>query len=385
MNNELVILPVEVTELAKKVSESKQLAVNELLNQVFAGTADWERQVDEIEVKGVTDKMSIGLAEAARKNVKNARLAAEKLFDAKRDEVQQIKAEYDLEDKLWLKAKQITQLKLKAIEEKAEWKATFVKRYEAEQKELQTQNRILKVSALDTNINRFEFENMSEQSFELFIKSLEQRIADQKAAEQKAEQDRIEKEKRLQLHTERERMLIPYWAHVPHEKRDMDFASLTEEEWQIQFNWTVKEKQNHDDKQEEIRLENERLKAEADAKKIELQAEKTKAAAELKAQQESANKAAQKAAADKAALEAQLKAKADAENKRRADEAKAAKDKADAEAKAAKAPKKKRLTDWVNAFEIVVPVGLESDEAAIEIITKFASFKNWALTQVEKI
>ena len=341
MNNELVILPVEVTELAKKVSESKQLAVNELLNQVFAGTADWERQVDEIEVKGVTDKMSIGLAEAARKNVKNARLAAEKLFDAKREEVQQIKAEYDLEDKLWLKAKQITQLKLKAIEEKAEWKATFVKRYEAEQKELQTQNRILKVSALDTNINRFEFENMSEQSFELFLKSLEQKIADQKAAEFKAEQDRIEKEKRAQLHEERKSLLLPYWSFISLE-RGMDFSLLTDAEWQEQFDWAVKEKKNHDDKQEEIRLENERLKKE-------------------------------------------LAAAADAEAKRIADEAKAAKDKADADAKAAKAPKKKRLTDWVNAFEIIVPSGLESDETATEIMTKFASFKSWALTQVEKI
>lgn len=355
MNNELVILPVEVKELALKVSESKQLAVNELLNQVFAGTADWERQVDEIDVKGVTDKMSIGLAEAARKNVKNARLAAEKLFDAKREDVQQIKAEYDLEDKLWLKAKQITQLKFKAIEEKAEWKATFVKRYEAEQKELQTQNRILKVSALDTNINRFEFENMSEQSFELFLKSLEQRIADQKAAELKAEQERIEAEQKAKA------------------------------------------------EQERIRQENERLKAEAELKELEIKAEreraeverkqieqkaaaeKAKADAELKAQQEAANKAAQKAAAERAALQAEIKAKADAEAKRLADEAKAAKDKADAEAKAAKAPKKKRLADWVNAFEIVVPVGLESDETAHDIHVKFASFKSWALTQVEKI
>ncbi len=39
MQKELVILPVEVTELAKKVSEGKRIAVNELLNQVFAGTA----------------------------------------------------------------------------------------------------------------------------------------------------------------------------------------------------------------------------------------------------------------------------------------------------------------------------------------------------------
>ena len=37
-------------------------------------------------------------ADTGRKNVKTARLAAEKIFDAKRDEVQQKKSEFDLED-----------------------------------------------------------------------------------------------------------------------------------------------------------------------------------------------------------------------------------------------------------------------------------------------
>ncbi len=61
--------------------------------------------------------MSIELAEVARKNSKQARLSAEKIFDAKREEVQNLKAEFDLEDKLWLKAKQVMQIKFKAIEE----------------------------------------------------------------------------------------------------------------------------------------------------------------------------------------------------------------------------------------------------------------------------
>ena len=139
---QLITLPTEVNELAVKVSANKQAEVQAVLQQIFTGTSDWENQVDAIEVKDVNDKMSIVLAEVARKNLKQARLSAEKIFDSKREEVQSLKAEFDLEDKLWLKAKQVMQLKFKAIEEKAEWKANFVKRFEAEQKELRIQKRI---------------------------------------------------------------------------------------------------------------------------------------------------------------------------------------------------------------------------------------------------
>ena len=144
VNEIAIILPPEVEELVKKVTAEKKQEVNIILNQIFNGTASWEKQIDAIEIKDINDKMGISMADAARKNVKNARLAAEKIFDAKRDKVQQIKSEYDLEDKLWLKAKQVMQIKFKSIEEKAEWKSRFVERYEAEQKELRTQLRIEK-------------------------------------------------------------------------------------------------------------------------------------------------------------------------------------------------------------------------------------------------
>ena len=133
MEVQIITLPTEVNELAVKVSANKQAEVQTVLQQIFTGTDDWEKQVDAIEVKDINDKMSIELAEVARKNSKQARLSAEKIFDAKREGVQNLKAEFDLEDKLWLKAKQVMQIKFKAIEEKAEWKANFVKRFEAEQ------------------------------------------------------------------------------------------------------------------------------------------------------------------------------------------------------------------------------------------------------------
>lgn len=172
MEKQIITLPQEVSELAVKVSAKKQAEVQNVLQQIFTGTDDWEKLIDAIEVKDINDKISIELAEVARKNSKQARLTAEKIFDVKRQEVQRLKAEFDLEDKLWLKAKQVMQIKFKAIEEKAEWKANFVKRYEAEQKELRTQKRIAEV-AMYAEINRIEFENMSDENFESFLNGLE--------------------------------------------------------------------------------------------------------------------------------------------------------------------------------------------------------------------
>ena len=194
MEIQIIKLPTEVNELAVKVSANKQAEVQTVLQQIFTGTDDWEKQVDAIEVKDINDKMSIELAEVARKNLKQARLSAEKIFDAKREEVQNLKAEFDLEDKLWLKAKQVMQIKFKAIEEKAEWKANFVKRFEAEQKELRTQKRINEVSKY-AEINRIEFEAMSDESFNSFLSGLKSTYEAKIEAERKAEEERIAKEK----------------------------------------------------------------------------------------------------------------------------------------------------------------------------------------------
>ena len=128
MEKQIITLPQEVSELAVKVSAKKQAEVQNVLQQIFTGTDGWAKLIDAIEVKDINDKISIELAEVARKNSKQARLIAEKIFDVKRQEVQRLKAEFDLEDKLWIKDKQVMQIKFKAIEEKAEWKANFVKR-----------------------------------------------------------------------------------------------------------------------------------------------------------------------------------------------------------------------------------------------------------------
>jgi hypothetical protein len=345
MEVQIITLPTEVNELAVKVSANKQAEVQTVLQQIFTGTDDWEKQVDAIEVKDINDKMSIELAEVARKNSKQARLSAEKIFDAKREEVQNLKAEFDLEDKLWLKAKQVMQIKFKAIEEKAEWKANFVKRFEAEQKELRTQKRINEVSKY-AEINRIEFEAMSDESFDSFLNGLKSTYEAKIEAERKAEEERIAKEKadaeaREQQRLENERL------KAEAEKREKEIEA--------------------ERKANEQKLAEERAKAKAEADRIDAENKE-----KLKAEQEA-----------KAKLEEELQAKKDAEIKAE-NERKQAELKAKAEAeKNAKAPIKKQLSIWVDGFSIA-EINVENEKKTL-IKEKFEAFKKWAKNEIESI
>lgn len=345
-------LPEEVNVLALQVSDTKRDEVKEVLNQIFIGTDDWEKQVDAIEVKSVDDKMSIQLAEVARKNSKTARLNAEKIFDAKRDEVKMLKAEFDTEDKLWLKAKQVMQIKFKAIEDKAEWKANFAKRFEAEKKELVTQNRISEVSKY-AEINRIDFENLADETFNSFLLGL------------KSTYDaKIKAEKELE------------------EKRIADLKAESE-------------------KIEAQRIENERLKAEADKREKEIEIERKKQAeilakqkaeseriAKLEAEKQSkiqAEKDAQlkKEREEKEKIEAELKAKKQAELRAESERLEKEKQSKIEAEKAKKAPIKKQMKVWVDSFSIA-EINIQNEKQKL-ITEKFEGFKKWAIKEIESI
>jgi hypothetical protein len=338
MENQLVVvLPSEVAEIAKNVSVEKRNEVQTVLNHVFNGVAKMREQLDGVTVTDANDKVNMKLAKTIRLGVRQIRLEAEKTFDAKRADVQQQMLSYKTEDSLWLKAKQTMQILTKEIEENARWKEETKERFEAEQKELKVQQRMLKVAKVAPEMARTEFESMSDETFEMFFAGIEKAFNDKIEAEKKAEAERIEKEK----------------------------AEIAE--------------------RERIRKENERLKAEAEEKEKQLIAERAKAEAErkaieeaakkereenerkLKAEQEAAKIAAEKAAAEKAKLEAEIKAKAEAEEKERKEaEAKVIaeqKAKEAAEKKAKNAPDKTKLIELASQIDGLNMPELKSEEA----------------------
>lgn len=160
-----------------------------------------------------------------------------------------------------------------------------------------------------------------------------------------------------------------------------DFAELSELNDQL-FDKTVQEatKKVAECKAAEIK-EKERLEIIAKAKEKELAIQ----AETLRVQQENAAKEKAKQDAIIAKQQADLKAErdrleaiAEADRKEQADKKEAAE-------LAAKAPKKEKLTKWIDGLVMDAPAGLESDAVVLDVLAKFAGFKKWAKGQVEKI
>lgn len=340
-----VMLPAEVAEIAKNVSVEKRNEVQNVLNRVFNGVSKMREQLDNVVVQDETDKTNMKLANAIRLGVRQVRLDAEKIFDAKRAEVQAQMLSFKTEDQLWLRAKQTMQLLTKEIEENARWKEETRQRFEAEQKELKVQQRMVKVSKVAPEMPRSEFENMSDETFEMFFTGIEKAYNDKIEAEKKAEIERIAREKAEA--EERERIRV--------------------ENERLKAEALAKEKQ----------IAEERAKADAERKAAEAKARKEREEIERKAAEERAKQqavlAAEKAARE--ALEAKIKAENDAKAKAEA--------LADAERKkAAKAPKIEKVKAWLNTMTITAPAGLETDSDVKEIIEKFNGFKKWAESKV---
>jgi hypothetical protein len=323
MEVQIITLPAEVETLAKNVSLEKRNEVILVLNKVFAGVEKMRSQLDSIDVVDENDKVNMQLARTIRLGVRDVRLDAEKNFDTKRTEVQQAMLSYKTEDSLWLKAKQTMQILTKEIEQNAKWKEETKERIEVERRELTTQQRINEVAKF-AEINRFEFENMSDESFNSFLSGLKT------AYELKIETERLEKER-----IEKERL-----------------AEIKKIEAQ--------------------RIENEKLKLEAEKREKEIEAER-------KLNEQKLAEAKAKAEKIEAELKAQKDAEIKAENERKEAELKAQKE---AE-KNAKAPIKKQLSLWVESFEI--PFFTIENDKAKQINAKFEAFKKWAKNEIENV
>jgi len=373
MENQIITLPVEVVELATKVNENKRAEVQNTIAQIFAGTDDWERQIDAIEVKGIDDVMSISLAKAAKDNIKKARLAAEKIFDAQRQIIQNAKLDYDLEDKLWLKAKQVMQLKLKNLEDQAAWKANYVQRYEDEQRALVLQKRICEVSFYDTQIKQSQFQNMSDDVFAIFLSGLKTEHTERIENEKKAAEAKLEKDRKHAVHFKRKDELMGLWEFLSDDQqKNLDFSDLSQENFDLLIVELTAAKDAHIAKIEKQRAENERLKKEVDEQKKELAAKNK----ELEDAKEAKRQLDIKTQAE---LKAQRESEAKIELEKKQAEIRAKKE---AEA-LAKAPTKEQLSKWVAEFSI--PETALDHEKVQLIKSKFKGFLTWAKLEIENL
>lgn len=221
--------------------------------------------------------------------------------------------------------------------------------------------------------------------------------------------ENLEKQRIVDLQSKRVATLIPYEVE---NAESLNLGIMSEAVWEsflagsiVSFNnkkeaerlaKEAEDKRIADEaaEREKIRIENQRLREEAEKAALKLKEEraaaqkllddqKKEAEAKLKKQREEAEKAAQieKERLDKIAAELRAKNEAELKAKKEKEDAEiAARKQAE---KLAKAPIKKQLSVWVNSF--ILPSSNLDNEKAKLITEKFESFKAWALMEIESI
>jgi hypothetical protein len=206
MSENQITIPVEILEISQQVNENKQVEVSTILNEIFTQVKTWEAEIATISVTSVDDKAQMKKANELRIKVKNARLNAEKQFDQKRADVKALMIDYQTEDSLWLKAKQMMQIQTKAIEEKAEWQEKFAERFEREQKELKTQLRLSQIQQYKPETTANQVSDLTDEFFNTLLNGAKTEFEERIKAKEEAEKLALEAEKQRQIEAENLRL-----------------------------------------------------------------------------------------------------------------------------------------------------------------------------------
>lgn len=113
----------------------------------------------------------------------------------------------------------------------------------------------------------FEFPNLSnmdQEVFEAYLSTKKSAFEAKIAAEKKAEEERLEKERKLELFNKRKDIFLPLSDFWPDATEEWSLGDVTEERFNSLVGIAKTNKINHEARQEKIRLENIKLKEEAD-------------------------------------------------------------------------------------------------------------------------
>lgn len=199
-------------------------------------------------------------------------------------------------------AGRLTQLEAKEHE-------TYFEKLEEAKREKIRIERIAELEKYGDIVGIGDVSEMSEDVWSNFLQGTKTNYENRIAAEKKAEEERLEKERLEKLKNERELKLKIYWPFVPDDHPPFEKLSISE--WEDFLAEMENAKEAWDKKQEEIRIENERLKKEADERE-----KKAKQEAAKRAKEEQERKALElEKEKARQAEEARIKAIADAKIK----------------------------------------------------------------------
>jgi hypothetical protein len=206
-------------------------------------------------------------------------------------------------------------------------------------------------------------------------------------AERKAEEERIENQRLDKLESDRFNRSIVYTQFWSEES--YDFRGMSDNNFEKLMADLKEKKAEYDAEQAAIKAENERLKAEAEAKenaRIEEEKERAKKEAAERAENEAKLEAERK---KREQIEEELRAAKEAteakERKEREERERLEKERIEAEKQAAKAPDKDKMKAAINSLSLEMPMCSTKDGERIaeEINAKFIAFKKWSNSLIE--
>lgn len=208
--------------LQSSVNVEKRDSIVQNIQIMFDKFNEWDTLNNSIVVSSKEDVPQTKLAKQARLTIKKARTDGEKYFDSKRSEVQALKAEYDAEDKLYLKLKQSFSSMCKERESALEEKELYVEKILQQENELRNLERYNKLLQFTETPQIYSYENLDDILFNELLKQLEK----EKAISLRLQQEAEENMKRVNAMKSRLMMLAQYIPNF----YSIDFESMSEEE-----------------------------------------------------------------------------------------------------------------------------------------------------------
>ena len=170
--------------------------------------------------------------------------------------------------------------KLKEIED-------YFEIQEKKRLELLQIERVEKLQKYVEDAHERDLSSMDTDVFDIYLAGKKKEFEDKIEAKKKAEQERIENEKLDKLENSRKIEIAPYNQFM---KESYDLRSMNESDYNDLLSFLNQCKIKHDEEQEKIRLENEKLKEESEKQAKQLEEERKEAIKKQKAIEEQAKK-----------------------------------------------------------------------------------------------
>ena len=226
----------QLIQLTKEMNAPKDLALTltSKLDVFFQEAESVKESIDAIKVTKPDQIAEMKQAREIRLEIRRKRLEARDIVKAEREKIKSAMSDFTLQDKLWLKGFQLLEATCDHLETKCEDKEKFAERYEAEQKQLRYESRVNKLHQYGTDPSIYALADMSDEAFEKLLenerlaynakiesekKAEQQRLADEKAEKERQEAIREENEKLKAEAIEKERL-----ANIEREKREKELA-----------------------------------------------------------------------------------------------------------------------------------------------------------------